>query len=77
MITFDIRNEIERQSQNMGDDGCFICEDCTNYAGGRSCEKNVFIAFQGANMSNCIYRSTGKPCPHCGRYVIVLGHWPT
>lgn len=64
----DIGNEIVRQSQDMRWDN-FPCSSCKNYGGGCVCEKGVFIAFEGANLSNCMYQDKGKACPHCGRYV--------
>ena len=64
----DIRSEIAKQSVDMGWDN-FPCSSCKNYMGGCGCEKGVFIAFEGANLSGCIYQDKGKACPHCGRYI--------
>jgi len=61
-----IEDVIQRQSQNMS--WCnFICSECGNYGGGCICNKGVFIAFTGANMSGCLYFRKGNICPHCGK----------
>lgn len=65
---FSISEEIVKQSENMGWEN-FLCSSCRNYKGGCACEKGVFIAFTGANLSTCIYYIQGKKCPHCGRIV--------
>lgn len=46
----------------------FICLKCKNYNGTLNCQKNVFIAFEGANMSHCSFWEKGQRCPYCGRY---------
>ena len=33
--------------------GGFICEHCKCYRGKMKCDRNIFIAFVGANMSDC------------------------
>ena len=45
----------------------FPCADCVNHTGGCQCNKGIFIAFEGANLSNCIYYERGRKCYHCGR----------
>jgi len=62
-----IEEEILRQSHYMPGNNWLVCGDCKNYKGACACEKNVFIAFEGANMSNCSFYDKGKKCPHCGR----------
>lgn len=61
-----IGKELERQSVAMGGDN-FICVDCKFHKDGYGCEKNVFVAFVGANMSGCRFYERGVKCPHCGR----------
>ncbi len=64
MLT-DIREEMDRQSQNAGGAN-FWRRECKRYKGSLSCEYNVFIAFEGANMSNCGFYEPGRRCRHCG-----------
>jgi len=65
-----IGQEIEKQSQpTFNGTYLFICSDCKHYEGGCKCEKGVFIAFEGANISSCVYYETGIKCPHCRRNV--------
>lgn len=45
----------------------FICKKCIHYAGKLRCNKSVYIAFVGADMSDCIYYEEGKICKHCGK----------
>jgi hypothetical protein len=59
-------DEIARQSYNF-DHGIFRCDSCLNYKGALSCEKNIFIAFEGANLNHCSFYVHGKKCRHCGR----------
>ena len=61
----EILKEMQRQAQGKGEEH-FICKSCTEYNGGLNCEKNVFIAFEGANMSGCQFYRWGRICPHCG-----------
>ena len=63
-----IQGQIVKQSQNMGYHN-FICSDCINYDGGCKCKQGIFIAFTGANMSDCRYYQKGTKCSHCGKYV--------
>ncbi len=63
-----IADEIYKQSQGM-DMGTFKCATCKNYKGGCCCEKWMFIAFEGANLSGCQFYEMGRKCPHCGRIV--------
>ena len=63
-----IMEEITRQSQNVRPEN-FICATCKYHTDGYGCQKGVFVAFQGANMSGCGWYELGKPCPHCGRMV--------
>ena len=65
-FTNDIREEIARQAQDAFVYN-FSCKTCMNYKGRCCCEKNVFIAFEGANMSGCANYIEGKKCQHCGR----------
>lgn len=58
--------EIVRQSQDIQPDN-FICNECKNYHGALSCEKGIFIAFEGANLSGCPYFSPGRKCRYCGK----------
>lgn len=64
----DIQAEILKQSQDMGW-GNFKCSGCKNYGGGCICNKGIFVAFEGANTSTCVYFDEGQACPHCGRYI--------
>ena len=57
--------EMQKQSIDVRPEN-FICQHCKNYKGGCTCGKNVFIAFVGANMSDCGLYQHGKRCPHCG-----------
>jgi hypothetical protein len=61
-----ILKEMEKQSQDICPEN-FICSNCKNYKGACACEANVFIAFVGANMSNCRFYQSGRKCPYCGR----------
>lgn len=63
-----IQTEVARQSQGMGYHN-FICALCVNYEGGYSCKQRIFIAFTGANTSNCRFYQKGTKCPHCGKYI--------
>ena len=45
----------------------WICPTCRNHEGGLRCAKNVFIAFVGANMSECWAYESGVECRHCGK----------
>ena len=67
-MTNSIGDELANQSQDMGGNN-FICISCKNSTGGYGCSKGVFVAFVGANMSQCIYYEKGVSCPHCGRNV--------
>ena len=60
-----IYTEMQRQSQNINPTN-FICEKCAFYNGGVGCEQGIFVAFKGANMSNCHFFKPGVKCPHCG-----------
>ena len=66
VISNDLTGVIVRQSQNMGGEN-FICQNCKNYKGGCVCTMGVFIAFERANLSGCVYHQSGRKCPHCGR----------
>ena len=44
----------------------WICPTCRNHKGGLKCAKNVFIAFVGANTSECWAYEKGMQCRHCG-----------
>jgi len=57
--------EMYKQSIDASGDN-FYCKNCRHYKGGCGCEQCVFIAFVGANMSNCSYYQKGIKCPHCG-----------
>ena len=46
--------------------GCFACRDCRHYAGRLICERGVFIAFEGANMSDCSAYETERRRPQGG-----------
>jgi len=59
-----IQDEIWKQSQGM-DLSNFRCDTCANYNGKCVCKKNIFIAFVGANLSNCWGYENGIKCPHC------------
>jgi len=61
-----IGEELYKQSQGM-DITNFICDTCVNYKGRCACEKNIFIAFVGANLNHCHAYKQGRKCPHCGR----------
>ena len=63
-----IGEEIVRQSVDMGWDN-FLCATCKNHSGGCKCDAGIFIAFEGANLSNCSYYQKGLKCPHCGKKV--------
>ena len=69
---YNTNNSIEgamaRQSTDVKQEN-FICETCKFWKGGCVCEKRVFIAFVGANMSRCFYYVKGIKCPNCGRNV--------
>jgi len=67
-MSHGIAEEIVKQSQGAGWEN-FVCSVCKNYAGGCVCERGVFIAFEGADVSGCIYQEKGRACPHCGRYI--------
>ncbi len=43
------------------------CLTCRNYRGNLGCNKNVFIAFTGANMNLCAWYECGRKCRHCGK----------
>lgn len=45
----------------------WVCPDCVNYRGKLICEKYCFIAFEGANLSDCRLFERGIRCPHCGK----------
>jgi hypothetical protein len=62
-----IKQEIERQSMGVGDITVFWCASCRNYEGALVCKKGVFIAFEGANLSNCHFFDPGEKCSHCGK----------
>ena len=64
----NVRAEIEKQSQNISPSN-FICSGCKSYKGSCACEMNVFIAFEGANLSTCYFYQRGRKCPHCGRII--------
>ena len=64
----NILKEIEKQSQDVKPEN-FLCFTCKNYKGGCRCEANVFIAFEGANLSSCFAYRQGRKCPHCGRII--------
>lgn len=61
-----VADEIVRQSLQM-ESYNFLCKDCVNHLGGCGCAKGVFVAFEGANLSNCVFYKHGRICPHCGR----------
>ena len=65
-MTNSIQEEIARQSQDMGGSS-FKCQTCKSHFDHYGCEKGVFVALEGANMSGCIYYERGRECPHCGR----------
>lgn len=69
----DIAQEIARQSIGPGDPNLFWnlfwCGHCRNYEGALVCKKGVFIAFEGANLSNCRFFDLGKKCAHCDKIV--------
>lgn len=54
------------QSTNINVDN-WHCLNCRNYKGKLRCEANVFIAFEGANLSMCSFYERGRQCPHCRR----------
>jgi hypothetical protein len=60
-----ILEEMQKQAQGMCPEK-FVCKDCINYKGNLACDKNVFIAFVGANMSSCSFYQWGITCAHCG-----------
>lgn len=60
-----IIEEINRQSQDLSPEN-FRCDKCKNYEGKLVCLKGVFIAFEGANLSVCMFFRPGQKCPHCG-----------
>jgi len=47
-----IITEIEKQSQDVRWEN-WICKTCTLYSGSLICKMNMFIAFEGADMSRC------------------------
>ena len=61
-----IADEMVRQTQGMSL-AEFRCDSCVYYDGAMRCQKNVFIAFVGANMGECRYYQWGITCKHCGR----------
>jgi hypothetical protein len=61
-----LEKEMVKQSQNW-EQGVFRCASCLNYKGACTCEKGIFIAFEGANLTHCSYYQQGKKCRHCGR----------
>lgn len=58
-----IKEEMIRQHPIPGG---WVCPQCIHYKGKLICEKGIFIAFSGANMSGCCYYNSGKKCHHCG-----------
>lgn len=65
MPYIEIINEMIKQSQPS--EYAFTCTSCKNYKGSLSCEKKVFIAFEGANLDHCSFYEVGRKCRHCGR----------
>lgn len=61
-----IADTIWRQSINLSQDN-FLCKTCKNYLGSCTCQLGVFIAFEGANLSNCFGYRKGTKCIHCGK----------
>lgn len=47
------------QAPTLGKDE-FICKKCRNYMGHLVCKENIFIGFEGANMSNCKAFKSGR-----------------
>lgn len=45
----------------------WICPTCKNHEGGLKCAKNIFIAFVGANTSECYAYEKGLKCRHCAK----------
>lgn len=70
MFSGTLIEEMVKQSQNI-EPGVFLCEQCTNYKGALVCQKGVFIAFEGANLSHCSFFWRGRKCPHCGRVITL------
>ena len=65
-LDFTINEIIYQQSQGMGEDN-FLCARCRNYEESLTCNKRIFIAFKGANMSGCLDFESGCKCIHCGK----------
>ena len=61
-----MRDEMVKQSQNI-EPSAFLCDYCKSYKGKLSCEKGIFIAFAGANLSHCSFFERGRSCKYCGR----------
>lgn len=61
-------DEMCKQGQDIAPEN-FLCASCKNYKGALSCEKGLFIAFEGANLSHCSYFVRGRRCSHCGKPV--------
>ncbi len=63
-VSNNIVDEMYRQLQNLTSEN-FGCDSCKNYEGSLVCKQRVFIAFKGANMSNCLFYQRGTLCPQC------------
>ena len=64
----ELIDEMLKQSQYIDSQPIvFRCDSCRNYKGSLSCEKNIFIVFEGANLNHCGFYVEGKKCRHCGR----------
>ncbi len=61
-----ITEAIARQSDGINVDD-WRCLTCRNYKGNLACNKNVFIAFTGANMNLCAFYERGQRCAHYGK----------
>lgn len=64
-MSYTILQEMMGQGNDINVDD-WLCLACVNYLGKLRCQRNVFIAFTGANMSLCCYYQQSQICIHCG-----------
>jgi len=71
-MSYPITDEISRQGIDVRHDYLpklgihtrnFICASCTHHIGGCRCDAGVFIAFEGGNLSACVFYD--RECRHC------------
>ena len=58
-IQLTIPGQVSEQSYP---DGMFACAKCRKYRGKLICADNVFIAYEGADLSHCLHFERERRC---------------